>query len=183
MTEEPIPASCHLTSIQSLWSMCTHMYTHTHTSFEPRMRQRCVTLPQYLEKPSKPWFTLAGRTRRLTDMRINVCRPNLATQAWQTAELSIISHQPPWGCLKYPLLQDRRTQRKHTSNSSWFLLNAKLNNKRHLKGQKVNFIDCRSYHETPIRNNYKIMWVFFKHTFSIIPTWWSFHRKDYLQLT
>lgn len=136
------------------------------------MRQRCVTLPQYLEKPSKPWFTLAGKTRRLPDMRINVCSPNLATQAWQTAELSTLSHRPARGCLNYPLQRDRGAQRKHTGTSSCFLLNTKPNNKRHLKGQKVNFIDCRSHHETPIRNNYKIMRVFFfKHTFSIIPTW------------
>lgn len=119
-----------------------HPHAHTRHTSEPLMRQRYVTWPPYLEKPSKPWFTLAGRTRRLTDMRTNVCNPNLATQAWQTAELSILSHRPPRECLKHPLQRDRRAQRKHTSTSSWFLLNAKSNNKRHLKGQKVNFIDC-----------------------------------------
>lgn len=148
MMEEPIPTSCHLTSTQALWCMCAHMYTHNTDICPFRLwwDSSVWLCHNWLEKPLKP-----GRNHCLTNIRINMRSSNLGTSE---LSLTIVTKSR----LQYRLLWERTHSTQALLPGSH--LTEESNNNRHLKGQKVNFIDCWSYHETPIRNNYKIMQVF-----------------------
>lgn len=145
--------------------LSSDFYTGTCTHIIPRcpfslMRQQCVTLPQ-----------LSGKAPE------TLIHPRLAvitvSQAWgltcavliwvpqnSASCLTINHHKVVLNILYYGTEEHKESTQALLPGS---YLTEESNNNRHLKGQKVNFIDCWSYHETPIRNNYKIMQVFFKH--------------------